>query len=741
MSQPQRWWIGLIPLFFLWALAGFLETPRVEGDLLARSSALLATATPDMTRREARVLGRDILIQGEELRDGASQSAVGRVREAAGVRLVEANVPGAAKRSPYLFTASRNGNSVALGGFYPDDATHKAALAKVRQMFPGLDIVDQMQAGSGAPQSYWNGVEAALQQLARLSRGMASITDSTLAIEGVAASSDAYVSLIGAGRSLSAGLSAGRIAVQAPTLEPYTFFARRAGDAVRVGGAVPDIAMRDNVREALQLFKGAKVEEDLSFASEPPAHFRALVQHGLGLLARMKDGEFRLAGAGYHLTGVAVDQASYEALIAAVKSLPEGAQRGQISILPAQMDPFTWSVVRGADGKVVIEGGVASEDLRVRLLAEARRVFPGAVIEDRMGIASGAPALFEPAALLALGQTAQLKGGAALLKSNVWSFAGEAVDQVKANAIAAALKGLPQGHQLGELKLAIVIPQVSPFAWSIQKAADGALTLTGAVPDEATRLALLNLARKLYPGVAIADRMTIARTAPEGFARAASLAIEAIGRLTSGHLRLSDATLAAEGVARDTDGANAVASLLRALPAGWMLSSNKTQAPEPPPAPPVAAAAPTVPPAVAPPAAPPAIPAAAAPAAASAATPESAFNCAAAPAVFRTRIFFEEGVYGLRDDAAGELRKVAAALAACAQARVLLEGHTNSHGDRTANLLLSTLRSHSVSRWLQMQGVPLRRIEMLGYAWDRPLLNETSDEAAARNRRVEIVVR
>ncbi|MEQ1567451.1 MAG: OmpA family protein [Myxococcota bacterium] len=89
--------------------------------------------------------------------------------------------------------------------------------------------------------------------------------------------------------------------------------------------------------------------------------------------------------------------------------------------------------------------------------------------------------------------------------------------------------------------------------------------------------------------------------------------------------------------------------------------------------------------------------------------------------------------------AAGEpvLDAVARAIADC-PGRVRIEGHTDDRGDPGRNLALSGARAAAVRDGLIARGVASERLELAGFGSSRPLDRADTDEARARNARIEI---
>ncbi len=109
--------------------------------------------------------------------------------------------------------------------------------------------------------------------------------------------------------------------------------------------------------------------------------------------------------------------------------------------------------------------------------------------------------------------------------------------------------------------------------------------------------------------------------------------------------------------------------------------------------------------------------------------------------VIGTRIEFE-------NDSARLLRQSDRALEAVLQAlvefpqvlRVEIGGHTSSPGSEEYNRALSLERAEAVRAWLVQRGVAAERLTVAGYGRSRPLVEERSEEDAAKNRRVEFRV-
>ena len=78
-------------------------------------------------------------------------------------------------------------------------------------------------------------------------------------------------------------------------------------------------------------------------------------------------------------------------------------------------------------------------------------------------------------------------------------------------------------------------------------------------------------------------------------------------------------------------------------------------------------------------------------------------------------------------------------LVANASIKVRLEGHTDERGSREYNIGLGERRAQAVKRALMLQGVGESQITTVSYGEERPAVTGHTEEAWAKNRRVEIV--
>lgn len=103
-------------------------------------------------------------------------------------------------------------------------------------------------------------------------------------------------------------------------------------------------------------------------------------------------------------------------------------------------------------------------------------------------------------------------------------------------------------------------------------------------------------------------------------------------------------------------------------------------------------------------------------------------------------IGFASGKATLTPESEGELNKLADLLTDYPLMRIEIEGHTDDVGSDDANLILSDDRAKAVVDFLRKKKIEEERMTWKGFGETRPLAPNTSEEARARNRRVEFRV-
>ena len=104
-------------------------------------------------------------------------------------------------------------------------------------------------------------------------------------------------------------------------------------------------------------------------------------------------------------------------------------------------------------------------------------------------------------------------------------------------------------------------------------------------------------------------------------------------------------------------------------------------------------------------------------------------------------INFRSGKSIIESSSLTVLEKVKQAIQLFPKSSISVEGHTDSAGSDSANLLLSQDRADAVRDYLvSTLGVNVEKISSIGYGESRPVANNETESGRVRNRRIEIVI-
>jgi outer membrane protein OmpA-like peptidoglycan-associated protein len=103
-------------------------------------------------------------------------------------------------------------------------------------------------------------------------------------------------------------------------------------------------------------------------------------------------------------------------------------------------------------------------------------------------------------------------------------------------------------------------------------------------------------------------------------------------------------------------------------------------------------------------------------------------------------IWFETGSSELNMDSKQSLDQIYQILQEQPRLYLNIEGHTDNIGTHESNLLLSRNRARAVELYLVNKGIAQDRLKSMGFGQTRPVVDNTTKEGRAKNRRVEFVL-
>lgn len=349
----------------------------------------------------------------------------------------------------------------------------------------------------------------------------------------------------------------------------YIWTAAIRDNRVKLSGFVPsEEARRTVVGVAQATFPGREIQDLTKLARGAPPRDAWLggVSFALKQLAQLKRGNVDLDGTALTVAGEAEDTKAYNAVKTAISgNLPQGVRLKLDKVTPPVVQPYVWSATHQGR-QVLLTGYVPSKAASEQIEADARKAFPKQAVLNRMEFAAGEPKGYEaivPAALRAL---AELEEGKAELKDAAVTVSGmAATDEVADTARKTLRQGAPAGLRLADqIKAREVLPKpVSPFVTSAS-IQEGVVTLTGYVPSEPARVALLETVRARLPGKRINDQLQLAGGQPEGWQACVQAGLLGLGRLGNGTLAMTDRRMVLTGSTRDEAVHTAVPADVRA---------------------------------------------------------------------------------------------------------------------------------------------------------------------------------
>src|SRR3984885_10897543 len=154
-----------------------------------------------------------------------------------------------------------------------------------------------------------------------------------------------------------------------------------------------------------------------------------------------------LAGRDVTFSADAFSEDGRRSSVAAVEAVPGVRLVDDQTRLVDEAKPFVWSAERDVV-RVTLSGNSPLPASKGMLLEAARADIGGVEVVDQMNLSRGAPPRFDDAALLLLDQIGKLKNGKITISDTKVSLSGMARDLGGREAIAAALKNLPEGFSV-----------------------------------------------------------------------------------------------------------------------------------------------------------------------------------------------------------------------------------------------------------------------------------------------------
>ena len=419
--------------------------------------------------------------------------------------------------SPYQWNAKFDGKRIDVSGYVPDDAiVERFRTAEVS----GAQVATGLALGSGEPSGFADLSERLIEQLARLEYGAASITDGQSTLSGAPATLE-----IAQGIVETLEPSGTIVTLEPPRIADYWMSAtRQVGGVVVFDGYVPDEA----TREAFSLREGADTSY-LKLGRGAPERYQSGADFGLDALELMSEGRIALRDNVLTISGTARSGTDYDALVTIMgQQAPQGLVLARAEILAPRADTYSWTATKDRTGAIALAGQVPDAADEAQLLAAA-----GQSATETMTYASGEPEGFVASAATAIGLLQWLSEGRVVYDGIGWTITGtanSAIDKAAIDADFVTRQLASSGWSMAVAQPPPVIPEISPYAWSATRAADG-VTLMGHVPTQSLKNYLA-----VHAGDAVVDSTEIGLGAPQDFVAGATAGLDAVMALEEGEV-------------------------------------------------------------------------------------------------------------------------------------------------------------------------------------------------------------
>lgn len=262
----------------------------------------------------------------------------------------------------------------------------------------------------------------------------------------------------------------------------------------------------------------------------------------------------------------------------------------------------------------------------------------------------------------------------------------------------------------GRLAVAVVVAVAFGIAHAqqagaqIQNAQTGAgsqVVVGGQVPDEATRVSVLNALAKVYGVSNVVDRIEVVgsiATPPNWAVNVGKLLTPDLQQIHKGQLQVSGTQLVVNGeVANEAVRQKLLSDMATSLNPTYTIRNNLQ-------------------------------------------VPAAGSQQQVDQAIANRTIEFETGSAMLTVQGRQVLDAVVPVLAGMGDRKLSLVGHTDNSGDRRLNLTLSQARADAVKGYLVGKGIDPNRISAAGVGPDQPVASNDSADGRAKNRRIDFRV-
>jgi OOP family OmpA-OmpF porin len=232
-----------------------------------------------------------------------------------------------------------------------------------------------------------------------------------------------------------------------PEAKPYVWSAERDVAKVTLGGSAPLPATKAKLLEAARAaVSGVEVADQMGLARGAPERFDNAALLLLEQVGKLKDGKVAISDTKVSLSGMARELGGREAIVAALKNLPEGFS---VAANEVKAPPYVFQAYKDPVAvTLTLSGYVPNDNVHAAVAQAASRKFVREKVVDNLKSSLGAPQGFSGAIVTALGGLARLSTGTLVVSDREIKLSGDALYEGAAAQIRSGLaKDFPQGFQ------------------------------------------------------------------------------------------------------------------------------------------------------------------------------------------------------------------------------------------------------------------------------------------------------
>ena len=580
---------------------------------------------------------------------------------------------------PFEWQANYENSQLVLQGYVPSERDRDALIKIAKSVFVKSPIVDKMSVAGGAPEQWLNTTGVALQELAKLDTGTASLSNTKLTVKGQAqkqAVADAVRTALLTRITTLYQLTHDLKFVEAtiPTINPFTTTVLSEGKHLLLSGYTLGESETKKIIAAIRSARPkVTINNRLALAKGAPDGWLSCVIAGVQGLVKLETGRAEVTDRKLLVTGLTRNEEVHDGLPKLVRAAANRACKEELKIelkLPPEPN-LDWKALYDGS-KLNIQGRVPNSSVETSLREQASKLFPKVDVTTDLRIKPSQSKKWGRVALAALEQLAKLRSGSATIAAQVLTLEGEAADTAVATAVKDQLKAtIAKGYKAN----AKIIVKSAAMLWAEQKAKRKAQEAAAAAAkieterrrkeEEAERAAKLELERQIKER----ERQ--------------KLEAERKAREAEKAARAEEAKRKAEEAARLA----AIEEQKRTI----RLSRVKCQ---------------------------------------------ESLNETLAEGV----INFAPGSDKLEKSSFPTLDKVVGLSELCRASSIEISGHTDSRGSAKFNMELSERRAEAVRSYLTQKGLRAEKLTVKGFGEAEPLVPNTTARNRARNRRIEFKV-